>query len=100
MHTLPEENVKESAKNTTTAQEKLPMPDSRCLDARVLKLINLIDNINQKKSLPHHVAMAGNSPGLKNQAFTKRLCHYLGVSEYEKNLLQAPFGGNTSTMNR
>jgi len=92
MRALPKENVMESVKNNATTHVKLPMPDSRCLDARVLKLINLIENTNQKKSLACH-----DSPGSKKP---KRLRHYLGVPECEKNLPRAPFGENTSTMDR
>lgn len=76
MRALPKENVMESVKNNATIHVKLPMPDSRCLDARILKLVNLIENTNQKKSLACH-----DSPGSKKP---KRLRHYLGVPECEK----------------
>lgn len=98
---MSEENVSDSARNSNTTHEMLPMPDSRCLDARVLKLIDLIENPNPKKSLACGAEMTiQNSTGLKKQAVKKRLCRYLGVPERGEELLRVPFYGNASNINR
>ena len=101
IRTIREESANESAKNNTTPHEIRPMPDSRCLDTRVLKLIDLIESTDPKKSLACRTEMTiQNSAGLKKQAVKKRLCHYLGIPERGEELLRVPFGCNASTVNR
>jgi len=91
IRTIPDGNVNE--------YENLPMPDSRCLDARVLKLINLIENVNSKKQYTCHIKPNVTSTGLESKAFREKLYHRLGVFEYIQEDLKLPFGNNASTIN-
>ena len=92
---LSEENVNDGVKNNVAMYENLPMPDSRCLDDRILKLINLIDE--KPFENPADAKMTTSNALSKHEAIMQKLFSYLGVTKAEKESI--PFINNPSTIN-